>query len=350
MSQGNESVRKAIEILRILSEFDSPVGSTLLKRELRKRGFLLSERTVRYHLLLLEAKGFLLGHNRRGRTITPKGLEELSRALASQRLGFTTTRFMSLAYSATYDPAIDSGTVVANVSIIDKHLHNKTLETVKALHEINLLSAPYIKLLDENEEYHDISVPKGKFALFTVCNLTLDSILIHSGVPLFFEYGGLVQVVNRKPIRFVEIISYEGTTIPPLEVFVYKKMTSISRILKTGSGMLLATMREIPAEDSRKTKEKGMGRSSGFGRTQRASAWSSCRHGQIRHMHGWRHRPRSSHGRRRSTNCHLRSPLLHSHRRDDPNLDSKSTFFQPECCILHFLMFPKKPLNDGLLH
>ena len=40
-------------------------------------------------------------------------------------------------------------------------------------------------------------------------------------------------MVNHKPIRFVEIISYEGTTIPPLEVFVYRKMTSISRILKT---------------------------------------------------------------------------------------------------------------------
>ncbi len=253
MSQGNESVRKEIEILRILSEFDSPVGSTLLKRELRKRGFVLSERTVRYHLQLLEAKGFVLGHDRRGRTITQHGLEELSRSLATQRLGFTTTRFMSLAYSATYDPTVDSGTVVANVSLLDNSLHDKTVDTMKALQSMNLLSAPYIKVLNENEEYCDISVPKGKFALFTVCNLTLDSILIHSGIPLFFKYGGLVQVVNRKPIRFVEIISYEGTTIPPLDVFVYMKMTSISRILKTGSGMLLATLREIPSEARDKT-------------------------------------------------------------------------------------------------
>jgi repressor of nif and glnA expression len=266
MSQGNESVRKAIEILRILSEYDSPVGSTLIKRELRRRGFLLSERTVRYHLQLLEAKGFLRGHNRRGRTITPQGLEELSRSLASQRLGFITTRFMSLAYSATYDPDLDSGTVVANVSIFDKSLYDKTMEIVKALHEADLLSAPYIKVLDENEEYEDISVPEGKIALFTVCNLTLDGILIHSGVPLFYEYGGLVQMVNRKPIRFVEIISYDGTTVPPLEVFVYKKMTSISRILRTGSGMMLATLREIPAEARERTvkiiekqKEKGWG-------------------------------------------------------------------------------------------
>jgi len=266
MSQGNESVRKEIEILRILSEFDSPVGSTLLKRELRKRGFLLSERTVRYHLQLLEAKGFVLGHDRRGRTITPHGLEELSRSLATQRLGFTTTRFMSLAYSATYDPTVDSGTVVANVSLLDNSLQDKTVDTMKALQSMNLLSAPYIKVLNENEEYCDISVPKGKFALFTVCNLTLDSILIHSGIPLFFKYGGLVQVVNRKPIRFVELISYEGTTIPPLDVFVYRKMTSISRILKTGSGMLLATLREIPSEARDKTvkilenqKKKGWG-------------------------------------------------------------------------------------------
>jgi repressor of nif and glnA expression len=266
MSQENGSTRKEIEILRILSEFDSPVGSTLLKRELRKRGFLLSERTVRYHLLLLETKGFVLGHKRKGRTITPKGLEELSRALASQRLGFTTTRFMSLAYSATYDPATDSGKVVANVSILDKGLHDKTLGTVKALQKMNLLSAPYIKLLGENEEYCDISVPEKKIGLFTVCNLTIDSILIHSGIPLSFQYGGLVQVVNRKPIRFAEIVSYEGTTVPPLEVFVYKKMTSITRILNTGSGMLLATLREIPAEARERTvkilenqKKKGWG-------------------------------------------------------------------------------------------
>jgi repressor of nif and glnA expression len=266
MSKGNESTRKEIEILRVLSEFDSPVGSTLLKRELRKRGFLLSERTVRFHLQLLEAKDFVLGHDRRGRTITSKGVEELSRALASQRLGFTTTCFMSLAYSATYDPAKDTGMVVANVSILDKQLHDKTLETVKTLHDMSLLSAPYIKMLDENEEYCNISVPKGKIALFTVCNLTLDSILIHSGVPLFFQYGGLVQMVNRKPIRFMEIISYKGTTLPPLEVFVSKKMTSITRILKTGSGILVATLREIPSKARGKTvkilekqKEKGWG-------------------------------------------------------------------------------------------
>jgi len=272
MFQENASNRKEIEILRILSEFDSPLGSTLLKRELRKRGFLLSERTVRYHLQLLEAKGFVMGHDRKGRTITNHGLEELSRSLATQRLGFITTRFMSLAYSATYNPIMDTGTVIANVSILNKNLQDKAVETMKALQNMNLLSAPYIKVLNEKEEYCNIVTPEGKFGLFTVCNLTFDSILIHSGIPLFFKYGGLVQMVNRKPVRFVEIISYEGTTIPPLEVFVHRKMTSISRMLKTGSGMLLATIREAPSEAREKTlkiveeqQKKGWGGVLGMG-------------------------------------------------------------------------------------
>ena len=57
----NESARKEVEMLRVLSEYDSPIGSTVLRRELRKKGFLLSERTVRYHLQLLEAKDFVKG-------------------------------------------------------------------------------------------------------------------------------------------------------------------------------------------------------------------------------------------------------------------------------------------------
>lgn len=248
MSQADQITRKEIEMLRILSEYKKPIGSTLLKRELRKKGFLLSDRTIRYHLQLLQMRGFVEGHDRSGRTITLKGLEELSEAFAYQRLGFILTRFLSLAYSTTYDPEIDSGSVVTNVSIIDKNLKEKTIEIVKSLRKMNLLPAPYIRILEEGESSRDISVPKGKIALLTVCNLTTDGILIHAGIPLLFNCGGLVQFLKHKPIRFVEMITYEGTTIPPLEVFVYRKMTSINKIISTGSGMLPANLREIPAE------------------------------------------------------------------------------------------------------
>jgi repressor of nif and glnA expression len=266
MAEAFEISRLEIEILRVLSESTEPIGSRLLQRELEKRGFFLSERTVRYHLQLLELKGLVAGHERSGRTITSQGLAELSRALVSQRVGFVITRFLSMACSITYDYIADSGMVVANVSVLDKSFYDKMFMIVEDLHAANLLLAPYIKVLDENEEYQNIVVPEGKIALFTVCDLTVDGVLIRSGIPLFFKYGGLVQMVNGKPLRFVDMISYEGTTISPLELFVRSGQTSVLKVVKTGSGVLPVGMREIVAEARERThkivstlKERGWG-------------------------------------------------------------------------------------------
>ena len=266
MAEAFEISRLEIEILRVLSESTEPIGSRLLQRELEKRGFFLSERTVRYHLQLLELKGLVAGHERSGRTITSQGLAELSRALVSQRVGFVITRFLSMACLITYDYIADSGTVVANVSVMDKSFYDKMFGIVRDLHAANLLLAPYIKVLDENEEYQNIVVPEGKIALFTICDLTVDGVLIRSGIPLFFRYGGLVQMVNGKPLRFVDMISYEGTTISPLELFVRSGQTSVLKVVKTGSGVLPVGMREIVAEARERThkivstlKERGWG-------------------------------------------------------------------------------------------
>jgi len=267
-----EISRLEIEILRILSESAEPIGSRLLQRELEKRGFFLSERAVRYHLQLLELKGLVAGHERGGRTITNQGLIELNRALVSQRVGFIITRFLSMACSVTYDYVTDSGLVVANVSIVDKSFYDKMLGIVRDLYDANLILAPYIKILDEGEEYRNIVVPEGKICLLTICDLTMGGVLIRSGIPLFFKYGGLVQMVNGKPLRFVDMISYEGTTISPLELFVRSNLTSVLKIVKIGSGVLPAGMREIVAEARERThkiisrlKDKGWGGILAFG-------------------------------------------------------------------------------------
>lgn len=255
LSKGDDSARKEIEILRVLSEYNEAVGSTLLARELGMRGFFLSERTIRYHLQLLELKGLVEGHARNGRTITPQGLRELTRAMAYQRIGFITTRYLSMACAVTYHPDTGCGEVVANVSIIAKDLHKKILEIVQLLCEKQLLTAPYIKILEEGEEYKDIYVPEGQIALFTVCNLSIDGVLLNLGIPILLKYSGPVQFVDGQPVRFVDLISYEGTTIPPLEVFVNRNATSVLSLLHTGSGMLPANLREIPAAAMEKAEK-----------------------------------------------------------------------------------------------
>lgn len=253
MAESYEVSSRELEILRVLSESSNPLSSSMIRRELEKRGLFLSERTIRYHLKSLELKGLALRHVKGGRVITEKGLDVLSSALVSQRVGFVATRFLSMAYSVTYDPDSNAGNVVVNVLIMDKDFGDKALEVTKQLEETGMLTAPYVKVLDEEEEYHGIYVSKGRMALLTVCDLTIDGILIRSGIPVFFKYGGLVQVVNKKPLRFIELISYEGTTIPPLELLIRSRLTSVTKVLKTGTGTLPVASREIIAEARDKT-------------------------------------------------------------------------------------------------
>lgn len=250
-----DAYRKEIEILRILSEHREPVGSTVIRRELARRGFLISDRTVRYHLRILEERGLVEGRGVTGRVITGKGLEELRRSLAYERIGFTITRYLSLAYKATYSLERRKGDVVANVIVLDKHRTGGALKLLKTLRDSDLLPAPYYKIVEEGEEYRGIYAPEGKNLLLTVCNLTIDGILIHSGIPLILKYGGLVQFIDRKPVRFTDLIAYEATTIPPLEIFVYRRMTSITRYVESGSGLIPANLREIPVEALSETRK-----------------------------------------------------------------------------------------------
>jgi repressor of nif and glnA expression len=225
-----------------------PVGSTTITRELVKRGLFINERTVRNYLKSLEQKGFVSSHGKNGRSITRAGLQELVSSLTYQRLDFVLTRYLSLAYSVTFTPRSNRGKVVANVTLMDKNYLEKALEVLNSLKDANLLLAPYLKIIDEEESYENISVEKGKTALLTVCNLTVDGILIRSGIPIILKYGGILQFVDKTPVRFVELMSYEGTTVPPLEIFTYSNRTSITSFLKTGSGMIPANYREIPKE------------------------------------------------------------------------------------------------------
>ncbi|HTX43198.1 MAG TPA: NrpR regulatory domain-containing protein, partial [Methanocella sp.] len=60
------------------------------------------------------------------------------------------------------------------------------------------------------------------------------------------KYGGIVRVVDKKAERFTDIIDYGGTSINPMNVFVSRNMTSVLRVLDTGTGSVLANVREIP--------------------------------------------------------------------------------------------------------
>ncbi len=247
--------RLVFEILRILKEkeHDGPVGARTIARELGKRGFKIGERTVRYHLRLLDAKGFTkkIG-SLEGRLLTEEGKEEIKHTLVGKRVGFVIGKIEELIYRMSYNLKSERGTIIVNISLLDARELKKALAIMKKVIGAGYASSPLIKVAHEGENIAEVSVPKGKIGIATMCSITIDGLLTKAGVPVSPKFGGVLEIENREPKRFTDVITYQGSSLDPLEVFASRKMTSYLNVVKMGSGRILANLREIPmlARDS----------------------------------------------------------------------------------------------------
>jgi repressor of nif and glnA expression len=241
-----ETQRKLIEILRILSETNGEVGARKIAEELNRRGYNLGERATRYHLRMLDERGFTKKHGYLGRVITPLGEEELKHALVTDRLGFISTRIEDYEFRTTFDPSTNTGDAVVNICYINKADCDKALEVLKRVVDAGYAISPRLKVVDEGQEILENDVPEGQVAMATFCSITIDGVLLKRGIPVSLKYGGIIRVRDNKAERFTDIIDYRGTSINPMNVFVSRKMTSVLKVLETGSGNALANVREIP--------------------------------------------------------------------------------------------------------
>ena len=89
--------------------------------------------------------------------------------------------------------------------------------------------------------------PPGMVAIGTVCGVTLNGILLHHCIPVESKFGGLLEMRGGKPFRFIELVSYAGTSIDPLQIFITGRLTSAHEAALTGNGKVGAGFREIPA-------------------------------------------------------------------------------------------------------
>ncbi len=239
--------RKLIEILRILHENNDPIGARLIADRMNERGYPIGERGVRYHLRILDERGLTkrLGYD--GRVITERGINELNNALVGDRLGFIISRIEKLIYDTTFDLRTKEGKVIINTSVINKKDLDRTMEIIRQVVYSDYPISPYMKLIEEGTITSDIRIPQGKIGLATMCSITIDGILLKNGIPVNTRYGGILEVKDKKPVQFEDIIVYNGTTIDPMRIFISKKMTGVLDAVDKGSGKLLANLREIPA-------------------------------------------------------------------------------------------------------
>jgi repressor of nif and glnA expression len=83
----------------------------------------------------------------------------------------------------------------------------------------------------------------------------------------------VVEVADGRPRRFVTAIAYESSSIAPLEILMKGRMRDVLGAGRSGTGMVLGSLREIPAgslDDARrlhqKMKKKGFPADIVFGR------------------------------------------------------------------------------------
>jgi len=256
-----------LAILKILDKHsDTILGSRELSRQLKAHGVELTERTVRYHLRILDERGFTKVFGKEGRKITQKGKEELAQALVSEKIGFIISKIETLSYLTDLDLEKNEGNVILNVSYFPEEKLKEALRIMKPVFASPYVMCNKVILYRGGEKIGDIIVPDKQIGFGTVCSVTINGMFLKAGIPVASKFGGVLQIENAEPSRFTSLISYEGSSLDPLEIFIKSHMTDVLGAVKNKSGKVLASFREIPVVSlerarqlSEELRQKGIG-------------------------------------------------------------------------------------------
>lgn len=263
MNVRNEKARAAV--LRALSELDGPAGAARIAERLPGMGVQLQPRTIRLYLTELDRAGLTaLTSRRKGRILTETGRAELEHSDVVAKVGFVRGRIDTLGYRMTFCDETGTGKVISNFALIQSRDLSRIFSEIKPVFARNLSMGNLLCLIRANESLSGRSIPGGYAALGTLCSVTVNGVLMSAGIPVTSRYGGLVEMRQGRPVRFVELMEYSGVTVDPLETFIRAGMTDVRESARSGNGIITASFREIPSvafDDARRV----------FDRLQRAS-------------------------------------------------------------------------------
>ena len=245
----NKREKKRLAILDVLSTSERPLGSSKITDILVAQGVEISERTVRLYLQELDSHGMTENMGRRGRRITENGMNEANDARVLERMGFLSGKIDTMAYRMNFDPATCSGQVVLNLSLLKPaDITNERRRLIGKVFAKGYAMGKMMALFEPGETFSGTTIPPDMVGIGTVCSITLNGVLLQHGVPTVSRFGGLLDLSNGHPTRFVEMINYDGTSIDPLEVFIRSGMANYVGAVTNGNGRIGASFREYPAE------------------------------------------------------------------------------------------------------
>ncbi len=155
---------------------------------------------------------------------------------SSSPLVFTLARIENLMQQVSFDPSAMKGRIITNTTIVPRGVFQETLEIFHSTIQSGLAVCPMIKVQDEGR----------RIKIKTACSMTIDGILLKSGIPVRPKGGGLIEVIDREPMRFTDMIMYWATTIDPIDILTAQGLTDIGGMMRTGHGRILGNLQEAP--------------------------------------------------------------------------------------------------------
>jgi repressor of nif and glnA expression len=153
-----------------------------------------------------------------------------------QPLVFTLAKIENLMQQVSFDPVSVKGKIITNTSLVKKERLNETLAIFSDTIHSGLAVSPLIKIIEDGSQV----------MIKTACSLTLCGVLLKHGIPMRPRGGGLVEVVEREPKRFTDMLMYWATTIDPIDVLTAQGLTDLLGMMRTGNGRILGNLQEAP--------------------------------------------------------------------------------------------------------
>lgn len=243
----DRSRRKILDVLRVLSESERPLGGTRIAQALALAGKDMSQRTIRYYLSLTDEEGLTEQVGRRGRRLTALGRQELETAYVADKVGSVAARADALIYGMDFKIRQGRGLVVVNLSSLQAEHLAQAKAVMRRVFEAGYSLGDRLLIGQPGQRVGNATPGPEEVVVATVCSVAVNGVLMAEGVPMTNRFGGLLQILEHKPARFTQIINYDGTTLDPLEIFIKGQMTTVTLAATQGEGVIGASFRELPA-------------------------------------------------------------------------------------------------------
>jgi len=255
-----KSQKIRLAILKSLQNSGKAAGASSIQKQLIAQGIEIQPRTVRFYLLEMDREGLTHFVSRRlGREITARGCDELAHADIHEKVGFVASKIDALSYRMAFDFEEGQGHIICNVATVRDSFLARALDDMRAVFVRKLGLGTRVAVAREGETLAGLVVPPGQVAIGTICSVTVNGIFLSKGIPVSSRFGGLLEIKDGRPVRFLELIDYKGTTMDPMEVFIQARMTRVRECSRSGRGVVGASFREFPSvaiDDVVKLKQK----------------------------------------------------------------------------------------------